>query len=201
VRDDAGDGAAVRCTYAGCPAQRARGIIHFASKGAMNVDGLGVQVVSALLENGLIKDASDLYTLRAEDIARLERMGEKSAENLVLAIEASKAAGLERLLYALGIRQVGESAAEAVAAHFRTLDACMNASFDDFAEIPDVGPITASGLCEFFADEENRALIERLRDAGVLFDAVKEAPKDTLAGLTFVLTGTLPTLSRDEASE
>ena len=201
VRDDAGEGAAVRCIYAGCPAQRARGIIHFASKGAMNIDGLGVQVVSALLENGLIKDASDLYSLRAEDVATLERMGEKSAENLICAIDASRKAGLERLLFALGIRQVGESAAEAVAARFRTLDACLSASFDDFAAVPDVGPITASGLCEFFADGENRALIERLRDADVLFDAVKEAPADTLAGLTFVLTGTLPTLSRDEASE
>ena len=167
----------------------------------MNIDGLGVQVVSALLENGLIKDASDLYTLRAEDVARLERMGEKSAENLIDAINTSRKAGLERLLFALGIRQVGESAAEAVAARFRTLDGCLNATFDDFAAVPDVGPITASGLCEFFADGENRALIERLRDADVLFDAVKEAPKDTLAGLTFVLTGTLPTLSRDEASE
>ena len=201
VRDDAGEGAAVRCVYAGCPAQRARGIIHFASKGAMNIDGLGVQVVSALLENGLIKDASDLYTLRAEDVARLERMGEKSAENLIRAIDTSRKAGLERLLFALGIRQVGESAAEAVAARFRTLDACLCASFDDFAAIPDVGPITASGLCEFFADGENRALIERLRESDVLFDAVKDAPADTLAGLTFVLTGTLPTLSRDEASE
>lgn len=201
VRDDAGEGAAVRCIYAGCPAQRARGIIHFASKGAMNIDGLGEQVVSALLENGLISDASDLYTLRAEDVARLERMGEKSADNLINAIDVSRSAGLERLLFALGIRQVGESAAEAVAARFRTLDACMNATFDEFAEVPDIGPITASGLCEFFADEENRALIERLREGGVLFAAVKEAPADTLAGLTFVLTGTLPTLSRDEASE
>ena len=201
VRDDAGEGAAVRCIYAGCPAQRARGIIHFASKGAMNIDGLGEQVVSALLENGLISDASDLYTLRAEDVARLERMGEKSADNLINAIDLSRSAGLERLLFALGIRQVGESAAEAVAARFRTLDACMTATFDEFATVPDIGPITASGLCEFFADEENRALIERLREGGVLFAAVKEAPADTLAGLTFVLTGTLPTLSRDEASE
>lgn len=201
VKDDAGEGAAVRCVYAGCPAQRARGIIHFASKGAMNIDGLGEQVVIALLENGLITDASDLYSLRAEDVAQMERMGEKSADNLIRAIDVSRKAGLERLLFALGIRQVGESAAEAVAARFRTLDACLSASFDDFSAISDIGPITASGLCEFFADGENRALIERLRERGVLFDSVKEAPADTLAGLTFVLTGTLPTLSRDEASE
>ena len=131
----------------------------------------------------------------------MERMGEKSADNLIRAIDVSRKAGLERLLFALGIRQVGESAAEAVAARFRTLDACLSASFDDFSAISDIGPITASGLCEFFADGENRALIERLRERGVLFDSVKEAPADTLAGLTFVLTGTLPTLSRDEASE
>ena len=201
VRDDAGEGAATRCVYAGCPAQRARSIIHFASKGAMNVDGLGEQVVASLLSAGLIRDASDLYSLKAEEVAKLERMGEKSAENLISALEVSKRAGLERLLFALGIRQVGESAAEAIASRFRTMDACLAATFDEFAAVPDIGPITASGLCEYFADGENRALIERLREAGVLFEAVKEPPADTLAGLTFVLTGTLPTLSRDEASE
>ncbi len=201
VKDDAGEGAAVRCVFAGCPAQKARSIIHFASKGAMNVDGLGEQVVSSLLASELITDASDLYTLRAEEVAALERMGDKSADNLISAIEVSKSAGLERLLYALGIRQVGEHAAETIASRFRTMDACMNATFDEFAAVPDIGPITASGLCEFFADGENRALIERLREAGVVMEAVKEAPADTLAGLTFVLTGTLPTLSRDEASE
>ena len=201
VRDDAGEGAAVRCVNAGCPAQKARSVIHFASKGAMNVDGLGEQIVSSLLSAGLIKDAADLYTLRREEVAALERMGDTSAENLIGAIEASKSAGLERLLYALGIRQVGEGAAEAIASRFRSLDACMAASFDDFAAVPDIGPITAAGLCEFFATSENIAFIEKLRDAGVLFDAVKEAPRDTLAGKTFVLTGTLPTLSRDEASE
>ena len=201
VRDDAGEGAAVRCVYAGCPAQKARSVIHFASKGAMNIDGLGEQIVSSLLTAGLIKDTADLYTLQHEDVAALERMGDLSAQNLINAIQASKTAGLERLLYALGIRQVGESGAEAIASRFRTLDACMAASFEDFAAVPDIGPVTASGLCEFFASEENRALIERLRDAGVVFHAVKEAPRDTLAGLTFVLTGTLPTLSRDEASE
>ncbi len=201
TKDDAGEGAAVRCTYPACPAQKARGIIHFASKGAMNVDGLGTQLIALLLEEGLIKDAADLYTLKAEDVARLERMGEKSAENLIAAIEASKAAGLERLIYAFGIRQVGEGAAEAVAARFRTLDACFEASFDDFASIPDIGAITAENLCEFFASDEAKKMCERLREAGVLFDAAKAPASDGLAGLTFVLTGTLPTLSRDEASE
>ncbi len=201
IRDEAGEGAAVRCVNPACPAQRARGILHFASKGAMNIDGLGESAVLSLLGAGLISDAADLYSLRAEDVAKLDRMGEKSAENLVHAIESSKSAGLERLLFALGIRQVGESAAEALAAKFRTLDACMEASFEDFSATPDIGPITASGLCEFFADGENRALLERLKEAGVLTEAVKTPAADTLAGLTFVLTGTLPTLSRDEAGE
>ena len=201
TRDDAGEGAAVRCTNAACPAQKARGIIHFASKTAMNVDGLGTQLISLLLEKGLISDAADLYTLKAENVSVLDRMGEKSAENLINAIEASKSAGLERLIYAFGIRQVGESAAEAVAAKFRTLDACFEATFEDFASIPDIGEITAGNLCAFFASDEAKALADRLRDAGVLMDAVREKPKETLAGLTFVLTGTLPTLTREEAGE
>lgn len=201
VRDDGGEGAAVRCTYAGCPAQKARAIIHFASKDAMNIDGLGEQVISALLGAGLITDAADLYDLNAEEIEKLDRMGKKSAENLIAAIEKSKAAGLERLLYAFGIRQVGESAAEAVAGKFRTLDACMEATFEDFAAIPDIGEITAGNLTEFFTSPETATLVARLENAGVKTEAVKEKPADTLAGLTFVLTGTLPTLSRDEATE
>ncbi len=201
VRDDAGEGAAVRCVNSACPAQRERGIIHFASKGAMNVDGLGTQLIALLLQKGLITDAADLYSLKKEEVAALDRMGEKSAENLLSALEVSKSAGLERLIYAFGIRQVGENAAEAVAAKFRTLDACFEASYDDFASIPDIGDITAQNLCDFFASDAARELAKKLTDAGVLTVAVKEPPKETLAGLTFVLTGTLPTLTRDEASE
>ncbi|MBQ7377313.1 MAG: NAD-dependent DNA ligase LigA [Clostridia bacterium] len=202
VQDGEGSGAAVRCTYAGCPAQTARGIIHYASKGAMNIDGLGPAVIALLLEADLIHDAADLYTLTAEQIAPLERMGEKSAQNLIAAIEASKSAGLERLLFALGIRQVGEVAAAAIAARFGTLDAVMTASYEDFSAIDDVGEITASNLVEFFADEATRALIDRLVAAGVSTAAVAAAPTaDTLAGLIFVLTGTLPTVTRDEAGK
>lgn len=200
-RDDTGEGAAIRCINAACPAQRARAIIHFASKSAMNVDGLGTQLITLLLDKGLISDAADLYTLRAEDVAALERMGEKSAENLISAIEASKSAGLERLIYAFGIRQVGESAAEAVASKFRTLDACFAASHEDFASIADIGEITADNLCAYFASDEAKIFAKKLLKAGVLTYAVKESPKETLASLTFVLTGTLPTLTRDEASE
>ncbi len=199
VRDECGDGAAFRCVYAGCPAQNARSIVHFASKAAMNIDGLGPQMVELLLANGKISSVTDLYTLKSEDIADLDRLGQKSAENLVAAIERSKGAGLERLLYALGVRQVGEVAAETIAAKFRTLDACFDASFEDFASVPDIGEITATALVEFFADPKTRELCDALIAAGVLTDAVKEKSGDKLAGLTFVLTGTLPTLKRDEA--
>ncbi|MBR2343183.1 MAG: NAD-dependent DNA ligase LigA [Clostridia bacterium] len=200
VRDECGEGAAIRCVYPGCPAQNARGIVHFASKGAMNIDGLGPQVVELLLAAGKIRDAADLYTLRAEDISGLERMGEKSAENLIGAIDASRSRGLERLLFALGVRQVGEVAAENIAAKMQTLDACFSATVEDFLAIEDIGEITATALVEFFADEGTRELCQRLTENGVLTEAVAQKPSDSLAGLTFVLTGTLPTLTRDEAS-
>ena len=199
-KDTAGDGTAVRCTYLGCPAQNSRSITHFASKGAMNIDGLGPQVVELLLANEKIKDIADLYSLTVEDIEPLERMGKKSAENLISAIEKSKSAGLERLLYALGIRQIGEVAAEEIAAKMQTLDNVIAASFEDFASMSDIGDITASAIVEFFADERVLSLCERLREAGVSFNAVKEKKSNVFEGLTFVLTGTLPTMTRDEAS-
>lgn len=201
VRDECGDGAAYRCVYAGCPAQKARGIVHFASKGAMNIEGLGPQMVELLLANGKINDIADLYTLKAEDIEDLERMGKKSAENLIKAINDSKERGLERLLFALGVRQVGEVAAEQIAAKMRTLDAVFEATLDDFLSIDDIGEITAATLVEFFASEGTRELCERLVSLGVKGEAVKEKKATILEGLTFVLTGTLPTMTRDEASE
>ena len=200
VRDDAGDAIAVKCIFAGCPAQKARGIVHFASKGAMNIDGLGPQVVELLLKNNKIDGIADLYTLRVEDIEGLERMGKKSAENLVSAIEASKNRGLEKLLYALGVRQVGEVAAEEIAARMRTLDACISATKEDFTAISDIGEITAGELAEFFSDESTLELCDRLKELGIKTEAVAEEKLDTLAGLTFVLTGTLPTMTRDEAA-
>ena len=200
VRDECGDGAAIRCVYAGCPAQNARGIVHFASKGAMNIDGLGPQVVELLLAGGKIHGIADLYTLKVEDIENLERMGKKSAENLVNAIEASKSAGLERLLFALGVRGVGEVAAESIAVKLQTLDNCFSAGIDDFLAVEDIGEITATALVEFFADEGTHDLCDRLAALGVVTVAKSEPKLDTLAGLTFVLTGTLPTMSRDEAS-
>jgi len=200
VKDDQGEGAAVRCVYAGCPAQNARSIVHFASKGAMNIEGLGPQVVELLLANGKITDIADLYELRADDISDLERMGEKSAQKLISAISSSKDRGLEKLLYALGVRQVGEVAAEAIAIKMQNIDNCLTASLDDFLAVEDIGEITATALVEFFADENTRALIDRLRTYGVKMESTAGPKKETLAGLTFVLTGTLPTMTRDEAS-
>lgn len=200
VRDECGDGAAIRCVYPGCPAQNARGIVHFASKGAMNIDGLGPQVVELLLANNRISDVADLYTLKVEDVETLDRMGRKSAENLINAIEDSKSRGLERLLFALGVRGVGEVAAEAIAVKMQTIEACLGAGYDDFMTVDDIGEITAAALVEYFADEGTRALIDRLATLGVSTTSKSEPKLDTLAGLTFVLTGTLPTMSRDEAS-
>lgn len=195
------DEAAVRCTNSSCPAQLSRSIEHFASKGAMNIDGLGPQIVELLLQERLIGDVADLYALRAEQIAGLERMGEKSASNLISAIEASKSAGLERLVYALGIRNVGEVAAAALAARYGTLEALMNATAEELCALDDFGEITAQCVVNFFSHEPNRALCQRLTDAGLLTVSVAGPVGDRFAGLTFVLTGTLPTMSRDEALE
>lgn len=198
VRDE--DMAAVRCPNELCPAKRSRAIAHFASKAAMNIDGLGPQIIDLLLDRGLIENAADLYKLRAEDLRDLDRMGDKSAQNLVDAIERSKRAGLERLVFALGIRQVGEVAARTIAEKYKTLDACFDATVESLCEIDDIGQITAQSIVEFFARPESRALCEALKAAGVLTESTAEPKGDRLAGLTFVITGTLPTMKRDEAS-
>ncbi len=201
AKDADGEGAAVRCENPACPAQRTRAIIHFASKDAMDIDGLGPQIVELLVKEGLVQDVSDLYALTAEQIAGLDRMGDKSAANLIAAIEKSKEAGLERLLFALGIRQVGAVAGEALAACFGNMDSCLAADAEAFAAVQDIGSITAENLTAYFAREDVRALIGRLAAAGVRMEAVSAAPQDDrFAGKTFVLTGTLPTMTRDEAS-
>lgn len=191
--------AAYRCLYPGCPAQKARLIIHFASKDAMNIDGLGPRLIELLLAEGKIRDVADLYTLEADEISDLDRMGEKSAENLIRAIDASRSAGLERLIYAMGIRQVGEVAAAAIAARFRTLDRVMSLTYDDYAAVPDIGSVTATNLVEFFANEENRILLSRLVSCGVKTEATAMPAGTSLEGKTFVLTGTLENMTRDEA--
>ncbi len=192
--------AAIRCTNAACPAQLSRGMEHFASKDAMDIDGLGPQIVEALIRAGLVQNVADLYTLTAGPIAQMERMGEKSAQNLIDAIEKSKSAGLERLLYALGIRNIGAVAATALAARYGSLEAVMNATAEELCTISDIGEITALCVVNFFSHEPNRALCQRLAEAGLLTVATAAPTGDRYAGVTFVLTGTLPTLSRDEAS-
>ena len=197
---DADEAAAARCTNSICPAQLSRSIEHFASKNAMNIDGLGPQIVEMLLREGLIKDVSDLYTLKAEDVAGLERMGEKSAKNLVDSIERSKSAGLERLVYALGIRNIGEVAGVALAKKYKTLEALISATREELCEIEDFGEITADCVVDFFSHSQNAELCRKLTDLGLVTEAVAAPTGDKFAGLTFVLTGTLPTMSRDEAA-
>ena len=198
VRDE--DGAHIRCTGAECPAQRLRHIVHFASRDAMDIEGLGPAVVEALVGAGLVKGPGDLYRLRAGDVEPLERMGKKSAENLMAAIEKSKSAGLGRLLFAFGIRQVGQKAGKVLAARFGTLDALMSATEEELTAVPDIGGITAKSLLDWFQNEQSRHLIQTLREAGVSFDSMEAPVGDKLAGKTFVLTGTLANLDRKEAS-
>ena len=197
---DADEGAATRCTNSRCPAQLARSIEHFASKDAMNIDGLGPQIVDALLKNQLITDAADLYSLTADEIAQMDRMGEKSAQNLIDAIERSKTAGLERLTYALGIRNVGEVAAAALAARYGSLEALQRATVEELCAIEDFGQITAECVVNFFSHPQNAELCQRLTAAGLLTLSTAKPADDLFKGLTFVLTGTLPTLTRDEAA-
>ena len=194
------EGAAYRCTNSACPAQLSRSLEHFASKNAMNIEGLGPQIVELLLSAGLVRTAPDLYCLTAEQLVPLDRMGELSAKNLVAAIERSKSAGLERLIYALGIRNIGEVAAAAMAARFGTLERCLTATYDELCGIEDFGDVTAQCVLNFFSHPQNIELCRRLTEAGLLTSATAKKADDSLGGMTFVLTGTLPTMTRDEAS-
>lgn len=196
TRDE--DGVAIRCTGAECPAQRLRNIVHFASKDAMDIDGLGPAVVQALDNEGLIQTPADLYYLEPQSVAAAERMGKKSAENLIAAIEKSKEQGLARLLCAFGIRQVGSKAAKVLAKRYATLDDLAAASEEELTSIDDVGPITARYILDWFQSEQSRSLIEKLRSAGVSFDSGEEISDNRFAGMTFVLTGSLETLTRSE---
>ena len=203
--DEETGGGALRCQNPACPAQLERGIIHFASRGAMNIDGLGPAIVRLLIDEGHIRDAADLYTLKKEDIAALPRMGEKSAENLLTAIGNSKTSGAARLLYALGIRHTGEAASEAVIGKFRSVDALFEATPEQLSEIEDIGEVTSRTITEFFALPETRTLVDKLKSAGVVTeladDEGAEEGDNRFDGLTFVLTGTLPTMTRGEATE
>ena len=197
LRDE--DGAAMRCTGAECPAQLTRTITHFASKDAMDIDGLGPSLVQALVDAGMVKSPADLYDLTEEPVAALERMGQKSAENLIRAIQGSKTAGMARVLYALGIRQVGSAAARTLALRFGSMEALMTADEETLEAVEDVGPITAANIAGWFRGEQSKHLISRLKEAGVSMASTEEAADTRLAGQTIVLTGTLSSMSRSEA--
>ena len=198
VRDE--DGAALRCTSPECPAQRLRNVAHFASREAMDMEGLGISVCESLINSGLVKDAADLFYLEPQSIAELDRMGKKSAENLIAAIEKSKEAGLSRLLCGFGIRQVGQKAAKVLASYYPDLDSLMEATEEELTRVPDIGGITATFIRNWFDNPQSQDLIERLRKAGVDFKSHEEKKDDRFAGMTFVLTGALSKFTRDEAS-
>lgn len=198
VRED--DEAVLRCPNPDCPAQLLRNLIHFASRDAMDIDGMGPAVLTMLVDRGIIKSQADIYSLKPEDISSAERMGEKSAANLMASIEKSKKAGLSRLLFALGIRNIGQKAADALAQNFGTMDAVMAARLEDISAIDGFGEVMAKSLIEYFSLPQSKKLIEKLKEHGVLMEAEKKVVSDKLHGFTFVLTGTLPTMSRDEAS-
>jgi DNA ligase (NAD+) len=190
-----------RCVNANCAAKLQGTILHFASRHVMNIDGLGEALVNQLTERGLVKNVADLYKLTKEDLLKLERMGEKSADNVLAEIEASKKLPLERVIYGLGIRMVGERTAQFLAEHFGSLDAIMNASAEELEEVNEVGPRIAESIVEFFADEHNRKLVSDLRKAGLTFTGQKKEKGTKLVGKTFVLTGTLERHTRDEAKK
>ncbi len=193
---------AYRCVNAACPARLKESLLHFAARHAMGIDGLGEALVDQLVDRGLVKDAADLYALTQDQLAALERMGKKSAANLISEIEKSKKVDLARVIFAVGIPFVGERTAQLLAEHFGSFERLAKASEVELEQVHEIGPKTAQGIVEFFAEERNRKLIEKLRAAGVRMEqekAVKKGPQP-LAGKQFVLTGTLPHYSRDEAS-
>ena len=195
------DGAHIRCTGAECPAQLLRNLTHFASRDAMDIEGLGPAVIETLVAAGLLKTPADLYTLDEEQVAALDRMGKKSAQNLLAAIERSKSNDLARLLCAFGIRQVGQKAAKVLAIKFGTLDKLMAASEEELTMVEDVGGVTARYLTEWFRSSQSVRLVEALKTAGVNMDSLAEPVADILSGMTFVLTGELAAYSRKEAGE
>lgn len=195
------DGAAIRCTGAECPAQLLRNLTHFAGRNAMDIDGLGPAVLQQLVEEGLVANAADLYDLSVQDMARLERMGEKSAQNAVNAIAKSKENDLWRLIYALGIRQVGEKAAKVIAAHFGSYDDFASASMEELVAIDDIGEVTAEYIRAWVNSPQSQDLMARLKAAGVNMVCKEERLDNRFAGMTFVLTGALERFTRDEAGE
>ena len=195
------DEAATRCVNPECPAQKIRNIIHFASKDAMDIDGLGPAIIEQLAEQKLVNSPADLYYLKYEDLVEIERMGVKSANNLIKAIENSKNAGLDRVIFALGIRNIGSKAGKILAEKYKDIDSLSDATEEELTKIEDIGPIMAKSITNFFSSTGAIDIIQKLRFAGVDLTYTKSSTDNRFDGMTFVLTGTLPTYSRDEASE
>lgn len=198
-RDD--DGAFLRCTGAYCPAQLSRTIAHFVSRDAMDIEGLGASIVDALIEKGLLHTAADIYYLTLDEVKQLWQKGDTAAKKLLQAIENSKTQDLGRLIYALGIRQVGAKTGKVLASHLGNLDALMQASLEELIEISDVGEITAQAIFDWFKQPQSAEMIERLRSAGVNFESTRQVTDNRFLGMTFVLTGALTKFTRDEATE
>jgi DNA ligase (NAD+) len=190
-----------RCVNANCPAKLLGTILHFASRGVMNIDGMGDALVAQLTDRGLVKNVADIYKLTKENLLSLERMGEKSAQNILNEIENSKRLPLDRVIYGLGIRFVGQRTAEFLAEHFGSMDALEHASVEELQNVDEVGPRIAESIAEFFSIPANRKLVERLREAKLTLTGEKKQRGTKLAGKTFVLTGTLPRFTRDEAKK
>ena len=195
------DGAFLRCTGAACPAQLSRALAHFVSRDAMDIDGLGKNIVEALIEKGFVKTPADLYYLTLDEMKQLWSKGDTQAKKLLKAIEESKSRDLSRLIFALGIRQVGAKAGKTLAGHFGNLDALMDASLEELTGVDDVGGITAQNILDWFAQPSAREMIERLRTAGVNFESQRTVTDARFAGMTFVLTGALTKFTRDQATE
>jgi DNA ligase (NAD+) len=194
---------AVYCVNAACPAQLVRSVEHFVSRGAMDIEGFGIRQAELFVERGFLRDVADIYYLEPEAILALEGFGDKKVQNLVAAIEASKARPAHRLLTALGIRGVGGTVAELLVDHFGSLHALAAATADELRQVPGIGPKLADSVVDWFSHETNRQVVEKLRAAGVRTEVErsKVAGPQPLAGLTFVITGTLPTMSREQARQ
>ena len=195
------DGAFIRCTGAECPAQLSRNIAHFVSRDAMDIEGLGAAIVDALIEKGLLRSPADIYYLTVEQLKTLWQKGDTAAKKLHAAIEGSKQQDVSRLIYALGIRNVGAKTGKVLASQFGSLDGLMEASLEELTQVSDVGEITAANICEWFASEQSRHMIRRLKEAGVNFESKRTVQDTRFAGMTFVLTGALSKFTRDEATE
>ncbi|MBR5307759.1 MAG: NAD-dependent DNA ligase LigA [Clostridia bacterium] len=193
--------AAYRCTDVSCPAQLTRRLIHFASRDAMNIDGCGEAQIIQLVDEGIISCAADIYYITKQQLLELERMGEKSCDNLLSAIEESKKAGLARLIFALGIRHIGKTTGEVLASYFGDIDKLINATEEELCEVEDLGAVCAQSIVEYFSNPDNIKNIEQIKKAGVVTESTKVINGSSLEGLTFVITGTLPGVTRDEASE